>query len=449
MANVTKWTTPPLSTQAETLQLLAAIVESSDDAIFSKTLDGSITTWNKAAERMYGYRAEEIIGKSVSLLQPSDRLGEVPDISERLKNGQKVDHFETMRVAKDGHLLTVSLTISPIRDAGGRVIGASTIAHDITELVEAREALKFEASHDSLLRIWNRGAIIDLLSTEFSRAKRFQTSLSVLFVDLDFFKEVNDSYGHLVGDDVLRSAAEKISSAVREYDHVGRYGGDEFLVVLPNGTAEAAWEVAERVRQQIGDKPIVNEVETTVSIGVSQWRCGQELSDLIRQADVALYRAKQNGRNRVEVESASETDDTPMGKRQEVGHSLTLPVTDGTFMSKRQEVRHSLVLPVRIWGMDANGQMFEQHATTVDVTTTGAHITGIKHLLQRGCVIGVEHRSSRARYRVTWVGSADDGKSGNVGVQLIETGKFIWGRVIPRVFGDSEDAEFPNEEASR
>src|ERR1700687_3982148 len=128
MANVTKWNTPPLSTQSETLQLLAAIVESSDDAIFSKTLDGSITTWNKAAERMYGYRAEEIIGRSVSLLQPSDRLGEVPDISERLKNGQKVDHFETMRVAKDGHLLTVSLTISPIRDAGGRIVGASTIA---------------------------------------------------------------------------------------------------------------------------------------------------------------------------------------------------------------------------------------------------------------------------------------------------------------------------------
>jgi hypothetical protein len=107
-------------------------------------------------------------------------------------------------------------------------------------------------------------------------------------------------------------------------------------------------------------------------------------------------------------------------------------------MGKRLEVRHSLALPVRIWGMDATGQMFEEHATTVDVTTTGAHITGMKRLLQRGCVIGVEHRSSRARYRVAWVGSADDGKSGKIGLQLIETGKFIWGRVIPRVFGDSE-----------
>ncbi len=106
-------------------------------------------------------------------------------------------------------------------------------------------------------------------------------------------------------------------------------------------------------------------------------------------------------------------------------------------MRKRLDVRHRLDLPVRIWGMDATGQMFEEHATTVDVTTTGAHITGIRNLLQRGCVIGVEHRSSRARYRVTWVESAGEGKPSDVGVQLIETGKFIWGRVIPRVFVDS------------
>jgi hypothetical protein len=117
-------------------------------------------------------------------------------------------------------------------------------------------------------------------------------------------------------------------------------------------------------------------------------------------------------------------------------------------LGKRRELRHTLVFPVRIWGLDATGQMFEQYATTVDVTTTGAQITGIKHLLQRGCVIGVEHCSSRARYRVTWVKSTEDDRPGEVGVQLIETGKFIWGRVIPRVFLDSETAEFPNEKAS-
>ncbi len=176
------------------------------------------------------------------------------------------------------------------------------------EVAEAHEALKFEASHDFLLRIWNRRAIIELLGKELSRARRAQTPISVLLADLDLFKRVNDNYGHLVGDEVLRSAAEKMAIAVRKDDYVGRYEGEEFLVVLPSCTAEAAREVAERVRQTIANEPLPNEVEMTVSIGVSQWRSGQEIRNLLHRADVALYRAKQTGRNRVEVENASDAD---------------------------------------------------------------------------------------------------------------------------------------------
>ena len=177
------------------------------------------------------------------------------------------------------------------------------------ELVEAREALKFEASHDPMLRIWNRRAILDLLTTELSRAKRQQTPLSVFFADLDSFKRVNDNYGHLVGDEVLRGASEKMAGAVREYDHVGRYGGEEFLVVLPDCSIDLAREVAERVRQQISDRPIIvspAQVRVTVSIGVSQWYAGQEPHDLLHRADIAMYRAKQNGRNRVQVDNTGE-----------------------------------------------------------------------------------------------------------------------------------------------
>jgi diguanylate cyclase (GGDEF)-like protein len=319
-------------------------------------------------------------------------------------------------------------------------------------LVDENRALRVEASHDSLLRLWNRRAIFDLLNTELSRAKRQKTPLSVFFVDLDYFKLVNDNYGHLVGDEVLLSVAKKVSSAVREYDHVGRCGGEEFLVVLPNCTIDAALEVAERVRQHIGDAPIMiatKQLRVTVSIGLSQWHPDLELPDLLRQADVALYRAKKNGRNRVEVGS----DDPPTEKPQEIRHGVAhtgrLWGKDGMgTIGKRQELRHSLTLPVRIWGMDANGQMFEEFGSTVDVTTTGAHITGVRHRLQRGCVIGVEHRSSRARYRVTWVSGSEGDMPGKVGVQLIETGKFIWGRVIPRIFGDADAAELPDRNAS-
>jgi two-component system cell cycle response regulator len=173
------------------------------------------------------------------------------------------------------------------------------------DLMDAREALKFEASHDPLVRLWNRKAILNLLTIELSRTKRQHSMLSVFFADLDHFKTVNDRYGHLVGDEVLRNAAIRMSAELREYDHFGRYGGEEFLAVLPNCSAETAREVAERVRLSIADRPLLSNparVDVTVSIGVSQWRPGQELPEMLERADVALYRAKDRGRNRVEME---------------------------------------------------------------------------------------------------------------------------------------------------
>ena len=130
-------------TEAAPLQaLLAAIVEDSEDAILSKTLDGNVLTWNKAAERMYGYRAEEVIGEHVSLLLPPERPHEVEEIMQRLRRGEKIERFETTRRAKTGRILHVSLTISPIRDSQGQVIAASTIARDITQTKMAEEALR-------------------------------------------------------------------------------------------------------------------------------------------------------------------------------------------------------------------------------------------------------------------------------------------------------------------
>jgi len=121
---------------------LAAVVEFSDDAIVTKTLDGIIASWNKGAERMFGYRAEEMIGKSVTILIPAGHVNEEPTILERLKRGEKVDHYQTVRQRKDGTLLNISLTVSPLRDANGKIIGASKIARDITEQKRATDALR-------------------------------------------------------------------------------------------------------------------------------------------------------------------------------------------------------------------------------------------------------------------------------------------------------------------
>jgi hypothetical protein len=161
---ITRDITEPKGAERAAL-LLGAIVDSSDDAIISKNLDGIITSWNKSAERLFGYTAAETIGQSITMLIPPDRLQEEPEIISRLKRGERVDHFETVRRRKDGTLIDLSLTISPVKDRHGNIIGASKIARDITERKQAEaeqkrieddlrranhdlEQFAFSASHD-------------------------------------------------------------------------------------------------------------------------------------------------------------------------------------------------------------------------------------------------------------------------------------------------------------
>src|SRR5581483_1120926 len=124
---------------------LAAIVESSEDAIVSKTLDAVMRSWDRGAERLFGYTAVEAVGQSITLIIPPERLDEEPAILARLRRGERVEHFETVRVAKDGRRLDISLTISPVRDSAGRIIGASKIARDITARKRAEAALREQA----------------------------------------------------------------------------------------------------------------------------------------------------------------------------------------------------------------------------------------------------------------------------------------------------------------
>jgi PAS domain S-box-containing protein len=126
----------------ETRAHLAAIVDSSDDAIVSKTLDGVITSWNRSAERIFGYTAAEAVGQHTSLIVPEHRRAEEQDVLARLKRGERIEHFETERRTKDGRILTISLTVSPLRNTAGRIIGASKVGRDVTERRRTRRALK-------------------------------------------------------------------------------------------------------------------------------------------------------------------------------------------------------------------------------------------------------------------------------------------------------------------
>ena len=170
------------------------------------------------------------------------------------------------------------------------------------DLLSAQEKLRFQATHDALTGLWNRGALLDLLQTEVERTLRTRSSMGVLMLDVDHFKKVNDTHGHLAGDAVLREIAQRISRATRSYDVTGRYGGEEFLVLLPTCDLPQTEQGAERIRASIAALPYAVgdlQIPLTVSIGATVVPgCGRSETEILSLADLALYDAKAAGRNR-------------------------------------------------------------------------------------------------------------------------------------------------------
>lgn len=300
----------------EARRRLADIVESSDDSIVSTSLDGTILSWNPGAARMYGYTAEEIVGRNMSVLVPPDRPDEVPEIMRQLERGERIEHFETVRSRKDGMVVHVSLTISPIRDASGKVIACSAIGRDISERKRVEEQIAFLAYHDRLTGLPNRTMFEEIAEMALARARRYNQAVAVLYLDLDNFKMVNDSLGHAAGDDLLRQIADRLVETSRETDLIARLGGDEFLVLLAdlqlmatagNGSdnSENAHAAAEAVATRIHDafrKPFVvadAELFISTSIGISIFPLdAEDARTLLKNADAAMYQSKDAGPGR-------------------------------------------------------------------------------------------------------------------------------------------------------
>ena len=181
------------------------------------------------------------------------------------------------------------------------------------KLVEAREDMRFRATHDTLTHLWNRGVIVDSLGRELARCHRERENVGVILADLDHFKSVNDTYGHLVGDEVLRETARRLLASVRSYDYVGRYGGEEFLMVLSNCDARHAESRADQIRRAISDKPMrtaAGPLQVSMSLGLLrsvEWGA-LSVEATLSEVDAALYAAKAEGRNRVKMAVPSSPD---------------------------------------------------------------------------------------------------------------------------------------------
>jgi diguanylate cyclase (GGDEF)-like protein len=172
------------------------------------------------------------------------------------------------------------------------------------ELIQAREELRFQANHDALTGILSRAAILSLLDRELQRGARAGSSTGILMMDLDYFKMVNDTYGHVSGDAVLKEVVHRINLALRSYDFLGRYGGEEFLAVLSECCPTDLRTIAERVRSAVADTPIctpATSLSVRISVGGVVTSNLASVPDLLSAADAALYEAKANGRNRVEI----------------------------------------------------------------------------------------------------------------------------------------------------
>lgn len=306
---------------------LATIVETSNDAIISGSLDCRVMTWNAAAERFFGYSAQEAIGRNVfDLIIPPDRAREAKAASEALSRGEIVPPFATLRRHKDGRLRHALVSLSPIKNAAGEIIGAAAIERDIgaqkeaeaeilrlnaelarqvadrTEQLEKslalQSAIQHMALHDALTNLPNRTLFCQKLVAAM-KDPATTPGFAVLVCDLDRFKAVNDTYGHLIGDAVLKVVAERLRRSVRGRDVVARFGGDEFAILLADSSC--ANRVCERLIRSVNEPMTIEglRVEIGLSIGIAFAAVEpvDHPDELVKRADSALYRAKHAGRN--------------------------------------------------------------------------------------------------------------------------------------------------------
>ncbi|MGN6869767.1 MAG: putative bifunctional diguanylate cyclase/phosphodiesterase [Solirubrobacteraceae bacterium] len=290
--------------------LLSYVVQSTNDAIITKAPDGTITSWNRGAEQLYGYSAADAIGRPSGLTESPDRAGEWQKLLQTVFSGQSIENFETERVRQDGRRIAVALTVSPVTDANGRIVQCAIIARDITERVRYEERLRHMADHDQLTGLFNRRRFDEELKRELARAGRYAEHSAVLSIDIDNFKGINDSAGHAAGDAVLCHVAGVLDHRSRASDVVARLGGDEFAVLLSAVGEREARTVAEHLLADIRSSPAAyggKPFRVTGSVGVATFESDDATAgEVMVNADLAMYAAKTSGRDRVVVYTPTE-----------------------------------------------------------------------------------------------------------------------------------------------
>ena len=284
-----------------------ALVESATDAIVSADAEGRIISWNRAAERVFGYAADEILGRRLTSLMPEQyREQHERGMRRFLSSGEGRAIGQTVELEglrRDGTTFPVELALSTWTTSDGRFF--TGIVRDITERRMAQEKLAHQALHDPLTGLPNRTLVLDRIGQALARCARHDWSVAVLFFDVDRFKIVNDSLGHGAGDALLVLVVDRLQALLRPGDTMSRLGGDEFLIVCEEVDGlDQARHLAERLSGafrapfKLGER----EMFATASMGIAVGRVPDATSEsLLRDADAAMYKAKERGRARYEV----------------------------------------------------------------------------------------------------------------------------------------------------
>ncbi len=269
---------------------------------------------NQQAAALLGYAPEELVGKPMSEVIAPTELAAMKANFSRLQREGTIPLFERTMIRKDGSRITTEISITLVSDEQGKPLYHQSVVRDITERKRLEDQLRYSleemqalAMQDPLTGLLNRRAVTEHAEAEWFRAQREGRPLCLVLIDLDNLKVINDTQGHAMGDKVILELARSIKVQKRRYDWSGRWGGDEFLLVLPGTTLSEAGDVAERIRNQYVSSALVAEMgeDASLSLGAACFsgRRGDEtdLTRLLNQADEALYTAKQSGKNQVQL----------------------------------------------------------------------------------------------------------------------------------------------------
>jgi len=287
------------------------LVDNLNDGLYIVDRDRVIQYWNKAAERISGFTAAEVVGKSCSanILTHVDGDGNnlckgMCPVAMTIADGEARD-AEIFLHHKDGHRVPVSVRTSTLTDENGDVIGCVELFTDLSSLkaIELRiKELEEMALLDNLTRLANRNYIEKELFVRFEETKRFGVPFGILYMDIDDFKNFNDSYGHDVGDRVLQFVADTLVRNSRPFDVIGRWGGDEFVGIMRNVSRRQLTYLGNRLRTLVEASYIQTESEklhVSISIGATLVCDSDSMDTLIKRADILLYESKKAGRNRL------------------------------------------------------------------------------------------------------------------------------------------------------